>query len=153
MAGTLVASPIQINDNATATNNFHFATDNAGGLVLYRGNAGTTTTPLLTVDSSGNVATKQSAKAFAKCTLSGATLTQRKAFNCTVTRASTGTYNVAFTTAMEDANFSVGMAYSNSGWGQTFAVDSETINGFRMVCASAAGAVADPTAFSFVVFD
>jgi hypothetical protein len=46
---------IQINGNATATNNFVFQTDNAGGIKLSRGNAGATTQDILYIDASGNI--------------------------------------------------------------------------------------------------
>jgi hypothetical protein len=54
MSGQLTVGNIQLNDSATATNNFWIQEDNAGGLKLYRGNVGTTTTPILSVDSIGN---------------------------------------------------------------------------------------------------
>jgi hypothetical protein len=56
MAGQLSVGKLQLNDNVTSTYNFWINEDNAGGLQLYRGNVGTTTTPILTVDTNGNVA-------------------------------------------------------------------------------------------------
>ena len=55
MAGKLVTNPIQINDSATATNNFVLKADNAGGVKLSRGNDGGAQVDGLSIDASGRV--------------------------------------------------------------------------------------------------
>lgn len=55
MAGKLTVNPVQINDSATATNNFVLKADNAGGVKLSRGNDGATTQDILSVASDGKV--------------------------------------------------------------------------------------------------
>ncbi len=57
MAGKLTLNPVQINDSATATNNFVLKADNLGGLKLSRGNDGATSQDILEVDTNGVVST------------------------------------------------------------------------------------------------
>ena len=53
MSGKLVTNPVQINDSATATNNFVLKADNAGGIKLSRGNDGATTQDIFSVSPAG----------------------------------------------------------------------------------------------------
>lgn len=53
MAGKIVATTLQVNDSATAANNFVLKTDNAGGVKLSRGNDGATIQDILSVDAFG----------------------------------------------------------------------------------------------------
>lgn len=55
MAGKITATTHQINDSATATNNFVLKADNLGGLKLSRGTDGATSQDILEVDTNGVV--------------------------------------------------------------------------------------------------
>lgn len=55
---------VQLGDNADATKNFTFRTNNNGTLTLARGNVGATTQDLLTLDAAGRVAMPQTVVAF-----------------------------------------------------------------------------------------
>jgi len=74
MAGQLTTNPIQINNSNTATYNFVWNADSAGGLKLSRGNVGATSQDILTVDSSGNVGVPQNLSVTGTATVPAATL-------------------------------------------------------------------------------
>jgi len=59
MAGKIVSTTHQINDSATASNNFVLKADNLGGLKLSRGNDGATSQDILEVASTGKVTLTQ----------------------------------------------------------------------------------------------
>jgi hypothetical protein len=67
MAGTIKADVIQLGDSGTADNNFFLKTNGDGSASLVRGNNGSPTQDIITVDSTGNVSTtKTSAQSMVK---------------------------------------------------------------------------------------
>lgn len=64
MAGTLNIDTLQLGDNATAANNFFIKTNADGTGGLYRGNSPTSTSSIVTWDSSGRIAMPQTVVAF-----------------------------------------------------------------------------------------
>ena len=90
----------------------------------------------------------------------GATGTAILVRNSTTSRTSTGVYAVAFTTAMEDATYSVNLGFTGTLATGTVAnrncllmYRDRTANGFNIVCTDpSSGASADSAEVSFQVF-
>jgi hypothetical protein len=158
---TIKAKQLQLGDNATATQNFVWQTNNDGTAKLARGNVGATTQDILTVDAAGNLGNKDlpmyACRAWGKFT--GATGALLAGGNCTVSRDSLGLYTITFITAMPDVNYSVVVnGFETSGpdagsSGVVVAMDGTTTY-FKIDCeiGNATPTQADPVTVSFAVF-
>jgi hypothetical protein len=126
----LKANSVQIGQSATATQNFTLSVPSSpnGTIKLARGNSGSTTADVLSVDASGNVTTtladgsvkfsqlstsateadnvaKRTAKAWVNFNGTG-TVAIRSSFNVSsITDSGVGFYLMNFTTAMSDSNY------------------------------------------------
>lgn len=94
------------------------------------------------------------AKAFFVGTMSGTTLTTRRAYGCSVTRSGTGTFTVTLTPNASDAYYAVAGSVidgaTNGGWVST---TSKATTGFTLITRRAdTQAGADFAEFSFVVY-
>ncbi len=94
------------------------------------------------------------AKAFFVGTVSGTTLTSRRAYGCSVVRAGVGTYTVTLTPNASDAYYAVAGSVidgaTNGGWVST---TSKATTGFTLITRRAdTQAGADFSEFSFVVY-
>jgi len=107
-----------------------------------------------------------SAKAWARISLSGTTVTINKSYNISsVTRNSTGYYSVSFSNALPDANYSVvGSASVNTassvfsffelfGTGSSPYYSAPTTSGFVFATIGSSGSLQDTVYSSFTVFD
>jgi hypothetical protein len=73
---TIKAKQLQLGDNADATQNFVWQTNNDGTAKLARGNVGATTQDILTVDAAGKVNLKQTLQSYSSVArVSGTTYT------------------------------------------------------------------------------
>ena len=162
----------QLGLSSTATQNFTLTAEAADGTMkLARGNAGSTTQDILTVDASGNVnfpvskaietpvksALNASGSApvygcRAWCVFVGSTGAVSAGGNISVVRNSVGNYTITFTTALEDANYSVALSADGGTTNyQTFRVTTRASGSFVLLN-YVGGTLADALNYSIAVF-
>lgn len=162
----------QLGLSNTAANNFTLdASADNGTIKLARGNAGATTQDILTVDASGNVnfpVTKAietpvksalnasgSAPVYgcrAWCVFVGSTGAVSAGGNISVVRNSVGNYTIAFTTALEDANYSVALSADGGSTNyETFIVTTRASGSFVLLH-YVGGTLSDASNYSIAVF-
>jgi hypothetical protein len=152
---TVVAGTLGVTGDVAVNSNKFTVTASSGNTAV----AGTlSVTGQLTADASGGIVAKNAARAFATFGVSGTTVNFTKANNFnieSITRTGTGTFTVAFTTALPSTNYVV-IASGEQQTGNissTGFASSKTTSGFTLntLKTTELGNI-DPTVMDFVVF-